>query len=168
MARAAPLRTGSVPTGSLPTRPSPTGPARALVLALSGWLVPGLGHFLAGLHRQGIILCALIGGSFVTGIVLSDLEAVSRKLHPYAFYAEIWVGAGTLPLLWLDPAGKKVLADHVALGTYVEVPRHNDTGVLFCAIAGLLNLLALFDLAERLLGRPVATPGPGIAAGRTA
>ncbi|MEM7168047.1 MAG: DUF6677 family protein [Planctomycetota bacterium] len=123
-----------------------------LSFLVAGWLVPGLGHYLAGWRRKGVILFLIIATSFLVGLELSDWEAVSRDLHEYAFYAEIWVGGATLPLLHYDPVrkAKKVLHRDATINQYEHVPRYNDTGVLFCAVAGLLNLLVLFDLAERM------------------
>ena len=118
---------------------------------LSGWLIPGLGHIFAGARRQGILLMVLIVGLFACGLWLSDLEAVSKELHPYAYYAELGFGGATVPLLYLDPAADKVLYAMDPIRTRQAVPRHNDTGTLFCSIAGLLNLLALFDLVDRYL-----------------
>lgn len=119
---------------------------------VAGWLIPGLGHYLAGWRNKGILLFLIISIAFLVGLQLSDWEAVSRDLHEYAFFAEIWVGGATLPLLAIDPVRKSGKVDsygHIK-DEYTRVPRHTDTGVLFCAVAGLLNLLVLFDLAERM------------------
>ena len=35
---------------------------------------------------------------------------------------------------------------------YEPVPRFADTGLLFCSIAGLLNMLVVLDLVDRMRG----------------
>ena len=114
-----------------------------------GWLVPGLGHWTVGHRRQGVMIAVLVGGIFVVGLFLSHFEAVSRDLHPFSFGAQVFVGGGTIPLLYLNPARDKVLTGMQSIKKPRRVPRYTDTGVLFCNIAGLLNLLVLFDLIDR-------------------
>ncbi len=118
---------------------------------LLGWLVPGAGHLSRGYRRQGLIILTVVLALFLTGLVLSDFEAVSRVLHPFAFWAQIGVAGVTLPLMAIDPASDALLAPSVSIQKYQNVPPLNDTGVLFCCIAGLLNFLALFDLVDRTL-----------------
>ena len=95
------------------------------------------------------MIAVLVGGIFVAGLFLSKLEAVSRDLHPFSFFAQVFVGGGTIPLLYIDPAADKVLTVRLSIERPKLVPRFTDTGVLFCNIAGLLNLLVLFDLIDR-------------------
>ena len=121
---------------------------------LLGWFVPGAGHLMRGFKRQGVIVMAVVLGLYLVGGILSNFEAVSRDLHPYAFFAELGVAGGTLPLLALDLASEHVLPPQQSITDYVDVPAWNDTGVLFCCIAGLLNFLALFDLLDRSLSPP--------------
>ncbi len=140
-------------------RPAPL-PVIATRVAL-GWLIPGLGHYLSGETRRGIALGVLISGAFLLGFLLSDKEAVSKQLHPYSFFAQVFVGGGTLPALYFDPARDKILEVHSSISTREAVPRFNDTGVLFCNIAGLLNLLVLLDLIDRQL-EPRKKPKPAL------
>jgi hypothetical protein len=148
---------------------------------LLGWLVPGAGHFARGFARQGRIILGVVVFLFALGLTLSDLEAVSRDLHPYAFWAQLGVAGGTLPLLVIDPARDQILGVHESVNTPVprwsvedsrwadEIPPpRSDTGVLFCCVAGLLNLLALFDLVDRSLTARRAVGGSGGAGRPTA
>ncbi len=121
---------------------------------LLAWFVPGAGHLIRGFKRQGIITLVLVVPLFFVGLLMSDNEAVSRELHPYAFFAELGVAGGTLPLLALGLGSDKVLPDEESIKEYQDVPAWNDTGVLFCCIAGLLNFLAIFDLVDRSLSPP--------------
>ncbi len=124
-------------------------------MLMAAWLVPGLGHLMYGKKQLGTILLVLIAGIFVVGLVMSDFSAVSRDLNPYSFFAQIGIGGGTLPLLWLDPGSKFVLSGHAQTETFSTVPFMTDTGVLFCNIAGLLNILVVLDIADRLRGGKV-------------
>ena len=119
---------------------------------LLGWIVPGLGHFVAGQRGRGIALGLLVGGTYIAGLALSRGEAVSRELHPYSFIAQIGLGV-TLPILKLDPAQGVVKHGANSINQLDDVPRRLDSGLLFCNIAGLLNMLALFDLVSVLLRR---------------
>lgn len=151
---------GTAPAGNGAARPAAARSTVSLPLdLLLGWFIPGAGHFSRGFARQGRITLAVVVLLFASGLTLSDLEAVSRDLHPYAFWAQLGVAGGTLPLLAIDPAREKVLSDYESVHQPVAVPARNDTGVLFCCIAGLLNLLALFDLADRTLSRSRVVPG---------
>ncbi len=136
--------------------PTPAAhPLKIVVFAAFSWLIPGLGHFLAGDRKRGIVLLILIGSAFGAGLALSDLEAVSRSLHPYAFYAEIGVGAPTMFLVSKEYTKDRVMDGKHSVQTYDRVPPYADAGLLFCSIAGLLNFLLILDLVERMLGGPV-------------
>lgn len=150
--------------------PGAAAPSRARSTAslpldvILGWFIPGAGHLSRGYARQGRMILGVVVLLFALGLTLSDLEAVSRDLHPYAFWAQLGVAGGTLPLLAIDPARDEVLGEHQSVSTPVPrwdpanarwesdlPPARSDTGVLFCCVAGLLNLLALFDLVDRSL-----------------
>ena len=107
--------------------------------AVAAWLIPGLGHYLAGYRKQGMILLLLIGGAFVFGLFASDLEAVSKKLHPYAYWGQVGIGGVTLPLAAYAPRDELALPPGDQTSHYEPVPTGVDTGVLFTVIAGLLN-----------------------------
>lgn len=152
------------PSKSAPARPttatphpegwSPPALPSVLIDVLLGWFVPGAGHLSRGFRRQGLIVMGVLVPLFVLGLFISDFEAVSRDLHPYAFWAEIGIAGGTLPLVAIGVNEDKILEGMQSIHEYQDVPALNDTGVLFCCIAGLLNLLALFDLLDRSLSPP--------------
>jgi hypothetical protein len=149
-------------------------PVTLAIDVLLGWFIPGAGHLSRGYRRQGLITLGVVVALFGSGLFLSKLEAVSRDLHPYAFWAQVGFAGGTLPLLAIDPAADQVLPDQMSIlkpvpedrmGVWTgKVPPHGDTGVLFCCVAGLLNLLALFDLVDRSLSPQ--SEAKAVAAGR--
>ena len=126
-----------------------------------GWLVPGWGHWRIGEKRRGITSGVVILAAFILGAVLSNREASSKELHPYSFYAQAMVGGGALSVLYVAPPdlSKVILSPAAAIDKPQPVPRFNDAGILFCNIAGLLNLLLLLDLVDRMVEpKPKARP----------
>jgi hypothetical protein len=121
---------------------------------LWGWFVPGLGHLRRGLRRQGLVVLGAVTPLFVAGLFISDLEAVSREIHPHAFWAQLGVASGTLALVAIDPVGDKILPPSSSVLEPQDVSAWADTGFLFVCIAGLLNFLALFDLFDRSVYPP--------------
>lgn len=118
------------------------------------WLIPGAGHFYAGHKIKGVLAFVLIGGLFLAGVVRSRGECVSLRKpdgHQFAFMAQIGAGLPTLAALAYDaekipglsPGYKEILrSDHEAYSD--QVPR-SETGLLFTMIAGLLNMLLVWD-----------------------
>jgi hypothetical protein len=128
--------------------------------ALLAFLLPGMGHVYLGKRGKGLVAFVLIVGLFLSGLWLSSGEAVwldKEYGHPWAFCAQ--VGAGL-------PAGAGLLRSHsyevkTALGIKSEPPPppptvwqtpeyvrelpHQDEGLLFTMVAGLLNLLLIHD-----------------------
>ncbi|MBX6314171.1 MAG: hypothetical protein IRY99_14835 [Isosphaeraceae bacterium] len=141
-------------------------PAKAAFLA---WLVPGLGHFYQGRTGKGILYAVCILGLYFTGLALGEGKIVYwRWINPLndpenfraSYLCQFWVGLpalpgliqGTLryfgsetPILWgfLDMPPQNVINGlHPRLGKLVEV------GWVYTVIAGLLNILAIYDAYE--------------------
>lgn len=134
---------------------SPTTTQRdPVTLVLAAWLVPGLGHYLLGDRTRGLRLGSLILGTFLIGLLLSNFEAVAPRLYKISFYAQLGVGAPAVVLYLADPAAKIVQQEQSSVDIPRGVPRRVDLGILFCNIAGILNILICFDLLERRLGPP--------------
>lgn len=116
---------------------NPPSTARiGLALAL-GWLVPGAGHVLFGRKAKAVYFGVLILILFVIGFWLGDERVVSANRYGLYLLAQIWVGGPTLLAL--------VATQHLRV-TY-DIHFH-DAGLLFTAVAGLLNLVVLVDLYE--------------------
>ena len=120
-----------------------------LGLLIPAWVVPGSAHILLGERLRGLAILILINGLWLAGILLSDFEAISRAFNPYLFWLSS--GCGLTPVIDLvfDPAAKNVIHGVASVNTYKDVPRFNDTGVHLACFAGLLNLLAMLDIADR-------------------
>jgi len=140
-------------------------PAKAAVLA---WLVPGLGHYYQGRRGKALLYASCILGLFFLGLALGEGKIVFwRWTSPFrdpdnfraSYLAQFFVGLpalpgliqGTLrhfgldPILWgyLDAPPQAALnALHPKLGKLVEV------GWVYTVVAGLLNILAIYDAYE--------------------
>ena len=132
-----------------------------LVAGILAWLVPGLGHLYQGRTAKGLLFMICILSTFFYGLFLSDGRAVyaswtdwDRRL-PYL--CQLGAGLPALPALvqtylvrngrapvfggiMAPPATMAELNDwHRALHRYFEL------GTVYTMIAGLLNVLAIYD-----------------------
>jgi hypothetical protein len=126
------------------TRTSPIPAAFAPFVALSGWVVPGLGHAL--LRKWGRALAFLIasGGLALAGYAMRGNIFPAHSADAFGrlgFLAD--AGAGVFYLLsrFLEARGPDVSR---AIGDY---------GTRFIASAGIVNLLGVFDAYEIAAGR---------------
>lgn len=120
----------------------------ALVLA---WLVPGLGHFYAKRRLHGLFYLTAIAGLYAAGLVISQGTGVNLDMHPAYFSCQI--GAGPVTFV-----AESLRAPEAAyLGKGISILMH-QTGTVYIAVAGVLNLIAICELYRRH-ARPEA-PGP--------
>ena len=132
------------------TRKSAKAPHLAGPLA---WLVPGAGHYYLGMKARGIVLFVTITAMFWTGVLIGGLRSTvdPHKNAPW-FMGE--VGAG----------GNALLA--VAINNSMNWPEEGydgrswgkarDIGVVYAGVAGLLNMLAVFDVLVRAMSGQVS------------
>jgi len=117
---------------------SPVERPAPLVPVLLAWLVPGLGHLRLGRVWPAAFVFLGVTPLFVLGMALAGFENVSWERHEFYFALHVWCGL---------PAIGAALATRGAAVT--EVLRHYDVGTLYCAVAGLLNLVAITDVWAR-------------------
>jgi len=113
-------------------RPSPFAPV------FLAWLVPGAGHLKIGRLWPGVFTFAAILPLYVGGMALTGFENVSWERHPIYFWAlHVFCGALT----------------GAAAAFTRNVPHANmpdeTVGVLFTAVASLLNVIAISDVWSR-------------------
>lgn len=117
---------------------------RALVTCVLGWAVPGLGHIASGRVGRGLVFGAVILTMFVGGIVL-DGKIYRPEQGVVLSYLATVGGAGVgLPY---------VIAHIMGLGTGDLRSSTYEYGNTFTLVAGLLNLLVVFDAYDVALGR---------------
>ncbi len=176
------------PDALAPTAPAPSGPAerrapapprRGVVIsvaaAAAGWVLPGLGHLLAGHVARGLLLATTLGSLWLGGLLIGGLSVVDRQADPAWFLGQALIA----PSLVADRYRARLVAQHRAAhpdapgGRLVpaDTPpfepsfgRARELGTLYTSLAGLLNLLAMLDVVYRPAPRtdgfrlPGATP----------
>jgi len=125
---------------------------RSLAMAvIGGWLVPGLGQAYVGRPGRAMCMFVAIGSLFAGGLALGAWSCVNPDAYPLEFVAHALIG------------GPTALAVHLTEGLTPEGPVPLlDVGRLYCAVAGLLNLVAICDAVGAILdARDVASePAP--------
>ena len=147
------------------------------LVALAGWLIPGAGYVLIGQKLRGFvvgvtILLLFVGGLLIGGMRVVDsahIESVQQRQERERNEADARRGvtnyqppnaiARTLQKPWFIG---QVLAGPVAIGSNVFATRWGgeagspfsharvyEIGVLYTAVAGMLNLMAIIDSAYR-------------------
>jgi hypothetical protein len=140
-------------------------PLKAAFLA---WLIPGLGHYYQGRKGKAWLYAICILSIYFVGIALGEGKIVYwRWVNPLQYpekfclhyLGQFFVGLASLPALiqgtlryydmnpilggFLAEAPQNVLNGlHPRLGKLVEI------GTIYTTIAGLLNILAIYDAYE--------------------
>ena len=131
---------------SLSPRPATTkkGSALAPFVAIAAWLVPGLGHLLLGRWGRALGFFVSVGGLAVTGYLLRGNVFPPHSGDPF----------GTLGFLADAASGVFYYFAHVVEAASPDVSRAaGDYGTRFIAAAGVVNVLAVFDVLEIASGR---------------
>ena len=159
--------------------PSKPNPAIALLLA---WIVPGAGHFYAGRRVQGIILFLVITATFWAGMGFGGVLTVDPRADRWWFIAECFTGANgaagylrqkavyadvakTYPNLadsqdptkvLIDTPKKALQLDAVLAEKRIALVYPTDVVArAYAGVAGLLNLLCIFDATVlAIMGAP--------------
>ena len=146
------------PTVNLKNRP---------LAAFLAWLIPGLGHLYQGRKAKAVLYFTCILSLFVAGEFMGGWQVVYWRWvnplqnseqfclnYPGQFFAGLpalpaliqatlkWYGQN--PILWdylVEPSQNEINGLYEA-GKFVEM------GYLYTTIAGLLNILAIFDAYE--------------------
>ena len=165
---------------SVPDPPAPPPDLKNPLLAgVLAWAVPGAGHLYQGRFGKAALYFVVVLGLFLYGWHYSFYRAVYWRYDDteitYYYFAQIGAGLIAVPPAFLidprDPDWRAGLdADHYR-GLQINI------GIIYTMVAGLLNVLAVFDavsgpallaeerelLAERAKGRrPAEPPDPTI------
>jgi hypothetical protein len=119
---------------------------------LLGWMLPGLGHLYARRAKYGAFYFVTIAGLYIAGWVLSRGSAVTWDAHGTYFLLQLLASPITLSLEFMRDRGD------MGLGESLPILDH-QSGTVYAATAGLLNLISLCELHRRHMA-PDA-PGPG-------
>jgi len=138
-----------------------------LVAAFLAFLVPGLGHFYQGRKGKAVLYASCILGLFLMGMLMGEGKIVYwRWVSPFnsdkfcLYYpGQFFAGLPALPaliqatlnhygydpILWgfmAEPSQIVLNGLHPRLGKLVEI------GTIYTTVAGLLNILAIYDAYE--------------------
>ena len=152
--------------------------AHPLLVALAAWAVPGLGYWLLGDRKRGVVIGVAISLLFVGGLLIGGARALEvpmidrSRTHRLLPGGDRNISIPDKPLLMDEIRAKpwsiaQVMTGPLAFcGAYLSFwagpkdgsiesagveshARVNEIAVLYTAVAGMLNLLAIIDSAHR-------------------
>lgn len=145
------------------------------VAAIMGWLVPGLGHMWIGHVQRGIFAMIGILGLFAGGLLLGGVGVVDRKDNSLWFMAQAGAGPAAFAADWANTAWVK----SGAVGELLDAPTPmmprstgskvsslrsvtsvHEIAILYCSMAGLMNVVVLLDALVRPRYQPPTRPAP--------
>ena len=114
--------------------------------AILAWLVPGAGHFYLGLRKRAVLLFIAIELTFFIGLYIGTLRIVNPAQSMFWFFAQILTGLNTIIAYLLSTTLPDLYPESTVTVIY---DWSYYMAVLFTGVAGLLNLLAVFDTIVR-------------------
>jgi len=151
----------------------PAEPTWNPVAALCAWLLPGLGHWLIGEKRRAVILGGAIGALWLSGLLIGGLSIIDLQKYQWWFCGQMLTapsvaveGARHAGLI-AERSENVVYAGHTGFWRSYEPSfgRPAEQGILYTALAGMLNLLAVIDVIYREDGARVGVPARAARAG---
>lgn len=129
-----------------------------MALALA-WLVPGAGHLAIGQRARGFIFAITIHALFFAGWFLGGVRAISPADQPIWTYTQFLTGWPMIAARQVKSITRTPPRDYA--------PTIVDPGSVYCGLAGMLNMLVLFDVLVRIYGgrdeKPETPPAPAAA-----
>ena len=110
--------------------------------ALAAWLLPGLGHYLIGERQRGLIIGITIMVLWLAGLFIGGVSVIDTSAAWQWFIAQ-----GCMAPSWLT--NFYVQGARGTEGFEASFGRVAEQGILYTAMAGLLNVLAIIDVAYR-------------------
>ncbi|MBX3379565.1 MAG: hypothetical protein KF805_05695 [Phycisphaeraceae bacterium] len=144
---------------------------------IAALIVPGLGHVFLGQFRRGALVAVGVLGLFFAGLLVGGIDCVDSKEDALWFIAQAPTGVvafgtnyvhqnrfkGVDPSSRAAPRRMPYPGEHIdANGVIVpgghppaqrSLARVHEMGILFTAVAGLLNVLAAIDAMFPTIGR---------------
>ena len=136
----------------------PGNPVASVAVAVAAqWLLPGLGYVLGGQRIRGVILGMTVLGLFWMGVLIGGVRVIDLPdiRGPGSLVARLTSKLPALGAFWAGPstlvAGQwsASLAANPETAAIKAHARAEDIGGLYASVAGMMNLLAMIDLASR-------------------
>jgi len=144
--------------------PVPVNLKSPWIAAIYGWLWPGAGHIYQGRYAKGILFMVCVLSTYFFGFALGEGRVVYAALKPdirYAYFAQVGVGIPALPAIVqthryrngkgplfgierMTPPSTQNGGDTLAKW-HDELKGFFEIASLYTMIAGLLNMLAIYD-----------------------
>jgi len=122
---------------------------RLPIVGFLTWLLPGLGHIFIGQRTRGLVLLVTITATFWTGVAIGGVRAtIDPHERTLWFVAQMCTAGNTLTGFALH----KYLDSRDSSENESTVASHwssAEIGVHYTGVAGLLNLLIIFDALAR-------------------
>jgi len=139
------------------------------VALLAAWLVPGAGHVYLGRVARGVIIFVVVSGLFWTGMAIGGVMTVDYDTERWWFAADMFTGVHGLagwyrhrrvfadysadpsigPPVPSDPGQAQrrhfAVEDRLAKDGIALVHPTDTVARAYAGIAGLLNLMCIFD-----------------------
>ncbi len=137
---------------------------RQAIPVIAAILLPGLGHYILGEKQRATILLITILSLFTTGLLIGGIDVIDYQQDTAWFAGQSLIGPISLIIghthqklkqhtnnTYLNPPPPSKKQPNSPF--YVSINKPNELGTLYCAVAGLLNLLVIIDTI-----RPNPTP----------
>ncbi|MDX1945284.1 MAG: DUF6677 family protein [Pirellulaceae bacterium] len=133
------------------------------IAGILAWLIPGAGHFYQRRYAKGILFLVCILGTYFFGLALGEGKVVYASWNStekrWQFPLQLGVGLPSAPALlqsfWVRKGNEPLWGGFMAppRGTdelnewHFKLNLRFELGTLYTMIAGLLNVLAIYDAA---------------------
>ena len=136
------------------------------VAAIWAWLIPGAGHWYQGRRAKSVIFAVCVLSTYFFGLAIGGGHVVYASLAKndwrWQYFCQLGVGTPALPALvqtYRVRSGKEALFNDLMAPPGDVQPRQRDKlalwheqytsrfeiGTLYTMVAGLMNILAVFD-----------------------
>jgi hypothetical protein len=112
--------------------------------AVLAWAWPGLGHISLGHPKRGFLIMFGVLFLYLGGLLIGGIDCVDRKSDRLWFVAQSVCGPLAFATDQVNQVYLKRLPTDQQLQT-IGLNKPNEMGTLFCALAGLMNLVVIID-----------------------
>ncbi|MDP7005062.1 MAG: hypothetical protein QF718_02470 [Phycisphaerales bacterium] len=113
--------------------------------AILGWILPGLGHIGLGQKRRGYLIMTGVLFLILCGVFVGGVDTVDHKNDGLWFIAQVWCGPVVIGIDLINQTWIAPLPD-AQRATLVGLSHVNEIGILFIAMAGMMNFVVILDV----------------------